>query len=105
METGKKFDSNVDTSFGHAEPISLVIGSGQTIRGWEEGLQLFGKGGKGTLYIPSLMGYGPPGKPPVIPAYAPLVFDVEVKDVSAAPPPQPQMNMQMPNQPNQAPGN
>ena len=79
LETGKKFDSNVDTTFGHAQPLQFVIGSGQTIRAWEEGFQFFGKGGKGTLYVPSLMGYGPPGKPPVIPAYAPLIFEVEVK--------------------------
>jgi hypothetical protein len=43
------------------------------------------------------MGYGPPGKPPVIPAYAPLIFEVEVTDVSTAPA-QPQMNMMDPRQ-------
>ncbi len=85
LETGVKFDSNVDTTFKHVEPFSFVIGSGQTIRAWEEAFQFFGKGGKGTMYVPSLMAYGPPGKPPVIPAYAPLVFEVEVKDMVAAP--------------------
>ena len=95
LETGKKFDSNVDTTFGHVQPLQFVIGSGQTIRAWEEGFQFFGKGGKGTLYVPSLMGYGPPGKPPVIPAYASLVFEVEVKDMMTAPA-QPQMNMMDP---------
>lgn len=115
LETGVKFDSNVDTSFGHAQPYSFVIGAGQTIRAWEEGFQYFGKGGKGTIYVPSLMGYGPPGKPPVIPAYAPLIFEVEVKDMITAPA-QPQMNMMDPRQgggnpqqqqgqPQQAPGN
>ncbi len=107
LENGKKFDSNVDTTFGHVQPFTFVIGSGQTIRAWEEGFQYFGKGGKGTIYVPSLMGYGPPGKPPVIPAYAPLVFEVEVKDMITAPP-QPQANMMDPRQqgqPQQAPGN
>ena len=95
LENDKKFDSNVDTSFGHVQPFSFVIGSGQTIRAWEEGFQYFGKGGKGTIYVPSLMGYGPPGKPPVIPAYAPLIFEVEVTDVVPAPA-QPQMSMMDP---------
>lgn len=98
LESGKKFDSNIDTSFGHSDPIKVVIGSGAVIRGWEEGLQKLGKGGKGTLYIPSLMGYGPPGKGPVIPPYAALKFDVEVVDINAAPAQAPidpnQMNME-----------
>ena len=85
LENDKAFDSNVDTSFGHAEPFKLVIGAGKTIKGWEEGLQKFGKGGKGTLYIPSLMGYGPPGQGGTIPPYATLKFDVEVLDINTNP--------------------
>jgi len=103
LEKGTKFDSNVDTTFGHVQPFKFVIGSGQTIRAWEEGFQYFGKGGKGTLYVPSLMAYGPPGKPPVIPAYAPLIFEVEVTDMNPAPAAiAPQMGQPNPGQ--QAPG-
>jgi FKBP-type peptidyl-prolyl cis-trans isomerase FkpA len=54
------------------------------IRGWTEGLQLFKQGGKGTLYIPGFLAYGnrpgPAGKP-----FAPLIFDVEVLEVSDKP--------------------
>ncbi len=85
LETGKAFDSNIDTAFGHAEPFKMIIGAGRTIRGWEEGLQKFGKGGKGTLYIPSLMGYGPPGQGGTIPPYSALKFDVEVVDINVNP--------------------
>lgn len=87
LENGKKFDSNIDTSFGHTEPIKLVLGTGGVIRGWEEGLVKFGKGGKGTMYIPSLMAYGPPGQAPAIPPYAALKFDIEVVDINTKPTP------------------
>jgi FKBP-type peptidyl-prolyl cis-trans isomerase len=39
-------------------------------------------GGKRRLYIPSSLGYGAKGSPPVIPASADLVFDVEVHGVT-----------------------
>lgn len=95
MEDGKVFDSNIDTAHGHVQPFSFVVGSGQTIPAWDEGFQYFGKGGKGTLYVPSLMGYGPGGRPPVIPPLANLVFEVEVTDVGA---PDPSTQQQPPQQ-------
>jgi FKBP-type peptidyl-prolyl cis-trans isomerase FkpA len=92
LENGKVFDSNIDTSFGHAQPFSFVLGARQTIQGWEEGLRSFGRGGKGNLYIPALMGYGPQGAPPTIPPYSPLKFEVEVTNIAEAPAqPAPQM--------------
>jgi FKBP-type peptidyl-prolyl cis-trans isomerase FkpA len=54
------------------------------IRGWTEGLQLFKQGGKGTIYIPGFLAYGPnPG--PAAKPYAPLLFDVEILEVSDKP--------------------
>jgi FKBP-type peptidyl-prolyl cis-trans isomerase FkpA len=94
LKTGKVFDSNVDTSFQHTQPFSFVIGTGQVIRGWDEGFQQLSKGGKANLYIPSLLGYGPPGNGQAIPPYAALKFVVEVLDISAAPPAQPQQQQQ-----------
>ncbi|HEX8461897.1 MAG TPA: FKBP-type peptidyl-prolyl cis-trans isomerase [Segetibacter sp.] len=93
METGKVFDSNTDSTFHHLEPLKFVVGAGRTIRGWEEGMQLLGNGGKGNIYIPSLLGYGPPGSPPAIPPYSNLKFAVEVKNVVMAPPPPPMQGM------------
>jgi FKBP-type peptidyl-prolyl cis-trans isomerase FkpA len=80
---GVKFDSNVDSAFGHADqPFSFALGTGQVIRGWDEGIAYFNKGAKGVLIIPSYLGYGenpPPGgkmnKNEI------LVFDVEVLDI------------------------
>ena len=86
LENGKVFDSNMDTSFHHMQPFSFTLGANQTIRGWEEGLLALNKGAKANLYIPSLLGYGPPGAPPAIPAYAPLKFEVEVLNIADAPP-------------------
>jgi len=85
LDNGKVFDSNMDTSFHHIQPFSFVLGAGQTIRGWEEGLLTLNKGAKGNIYIPSLLGYGPPGAPPAIPPYAPLKFEVQVLNIADAP--------------------
>ena len=48
-----------------------------------------------------MLGYGPNGSAPIIPAYASLVFDIEVLDVKIAPPPPPAMPGQMQQQPPQ----
>lgn len=82
---GKTFDSNIDPQFKHTEPLPFVIGAGQVIPGWDEGVALLNKGSKATLYIPSPLAYGPEGRAPMIPANAILMFDVEVKDIKDAP--------------------
>ena len=75
---GKVFDSNTDPKFGHVQPFQFQLGAGQVIRGWDEGVQLLQMGSKGTLYIPSALGYGPSGMGSAIPPNAVLIFDVEV---------------------------
>ncbi|MBL7696608.1 MAG: FKBP-type peptidyl-prolyl cis-trans isomerase [Chitinophagaceae bacterium] len=80
---GVVFDSNTDTTFGHAQPYSFTVGQRGAIEGWDDGMRLFGKGGKGRLYIPSILGYGanvPPGAK--FKAFENLIFDVEVLDVT-----------------------
>jgi FKBP-type peptidyl-prolyl cis-trans isomerase FkpA len=54
-------------------PLSNVI------PGWQEGIPLFKKGGKGTLLIPSYLAYGPQSVGS-IPANSPLIFDIELID-------------------------
>ncbi|WP_338762742.1 FKBP-type peptidyl-prolyl cis-trans isomerase [Bernardetia sp. ABR2-2B] len=71
--SGEKFDS----SFDRGEPFSFTVGGG-VISGWNEGIPLIGRGGKGTLYIPSHLGYGARGSGNVITPYSILVFRVEV---------------------------
>lgn len=83
---GNVFDSNTDTAFKHPEPFSVVIGKGNVIKGWDEGLQLTNKGAKMTLFIPSTLAYGSQDRSPQIPANSILIFDVEVLDVQDAAP-------------------
>jgi FKBP-type peptidyl-prolyl cis-trans isomerase len=90
---GTPFDSNVDPQFGHVSPFVFALGTGGVIKGWDEGIALFKKGGKGVLYIPSSLAYGERSPSPAIPASSVLVFDVEVVDAGAA---QPQMQMTAP---------
>lgn len=82
---GTKFDSNVDPSFGHTDPFQLVVGQGQVIRGWDDGLQMLKKGTKARLFIPSALGYGAMGSGDRIPPNSNLIFDVEILDVTTPP--------------------
>ncbi len=88
---GKKFDSNMDPQFQHVQPFSFVLGQHQVIPGWDEGVALMNKGAKGRLFIPSSLAYGPQDRSPAFGPNSVLVFDVEVRDIAANPPAQPQM--------------
>jgi FKBP-type peptidyl-prolyl cis-trans isomerase len=72
------------------EPIKFPVGDGGSIPGFEEGLMLFPKGTKATLIVPSKLAYGEQGSPPIAP-YTPLVFEIEVLNVTkgTTPPPPP----------------
>jgi len=82
---GTVFDSNVDSAFMHVQPFTFSVGQRQVIGGWDEGLMLLNKGSKATLYIPSGLAYGERSPSPKIPANGILIFDVEVKEIGAAP--------------------
>lgn len=66
------------------KPLNVRVGEGQVIPGWDIGLTYFGKGGSGTLYIPSYLGYGKSGKNNIKPDED-LIFDIEIVDVKNKP--------------------
>jgi FKBP-type peptidyl-prolyl cis-trans isomerase len=86
---GKAFDTNMDTSFHHTEPLEFMVGRGSMMAGFEEGLKGLHKGAKVNLYIPSVLAYGANGREPAIKPNESLVFQIEVLDVKdQAPAPQ-----------------
>lgn len=82
---GNVFDTNLDSSKGHTDPISVTVGEGQVIKGWDEGLPYFGKGAKGKILIPAMLAYGPRAMGADIPAFSNLIFDIEIVDVKEQP--------------------
>lgn len=78
--TGRFIDgTEFDSSIGK-KPIEFVLGQGQMIPGWEEGIAMMKEGGKAVLLIPSKLAYGDAGRDP-IPPFSPLVFEVELVKV------------------------
>ncbi len=74
LTDGKKFDSSRDRGQG----FTFKLGAGQVIEGWDKGVAGMKIGELRKLTIPAEMGYGSRGFPPVIPANATLVFEVEL---------------------------
>ena len=77
LTDGKKFDSSVGTG----KPFDFMLGGGQVIKGWDEGVAGMKVGGKRQLRIPPDLAYGAKGYPGVIPPSSTLIFDVQLVDV------------------------
>ena len=80
---GQLLDGTVfDSSYKRQQPIDFVLGQGQVIPGWDEGVLLLKVGDKARFVIPSDLAYGSRGAGGVIPPDAALIFDVELVAVS-----------------------
>lgn len=84
LQNGNVFDTNMDTSRHHTDPYLVNVGSNGpqgAIAGWQDALPYFGKGGKGKIFVPAFLGYGPSGRGPDLPPNSNMIFDIHVIDV------------------------
>jgi peptidylprolyl isomerase len=80
-KNGKEFDS----SWKRNEPFLFVIGTGEVIPGWDQGVVGMKVGGRRELVIPSALAYGKTGNPKIGPN-EPLIFVVDMlKSTNGAP--------------------
>lgn len=80
LANGQVFDASANHS---AEGFTFVLGAGQVIAGWDQGVAGMKVGGTRTLGIPANLGYGAQAVGP-IPANSPLFFEVQLVNVQKA---------------------
>jgi len=83
LTDGTVFDSNLAGQKKHGkeqQPFKFNVGTGQVIRGWDEGVLTMCKGEQAKLTIDAAYAYGKNGIKDVIPPNATLIFEVELLD-------------------------
>lgn len=77
LQDGTPFDNSYD----RGAPLQFMVGVGQVIAGFDEGLLTMAVGGKRRLLIPANLGYGARGAGSAIPPNADLIFDIELVSI------------------------
>ena len=77
---GEVIQTTFDKTDPNSKPMEFRVGEVGFIEGWNIGLSYFGKGGTGTIYIPSSKAFVNPNDPPEL-QLENLIFDIEVVDV------------------------
>ena len=75
---GTEFDASDKTK----DPVRMMLN--RVVKGWTEGLQLIGEGGKIELYIPAELGYGSRAMGEIGPNST-LIFDIDLVKVGKVP--------------------
>jgi peptidylprolyl isomerase len=78
---GYDSEKEFDSSWSRNEPLSLTLGSGGVIPGWEQGIGGMKVGGRRELIIPPNLAYGPSGYPPSIGPNETLIFVIDLLSV------------------------
>ena len=78
LTNGVKFDSSRDRE----QVFAFKLGVGQVIKGWDEALQLMDIGDKIRVILPYQLAYGEQGAGNNIPPFSPLVFEIELLDIT-----------------------
>lgn len=84
LEDGTKFDASYD----RGTPFKFQIGTGQVIKGWDQGLLDMCVGEKRKMVVPPHLGYGDNGAGDKIPGGATLYFEVELMTIGEGDKPQ-----------------
>ncbi|MBC7541835.1 MAG: FKBP-type peptidyl-prolyl cis-trans isomerase [Candidatus Sericytochromatia bacterium] len=82
LQSGSVFDSSVQRGVS----FEFIIGVGQVIKGWDEGVATMQAGGKRILTLPPTLAYGRRGAGGAIPPDSTLRFEVELLEVKSLPP-------------------
>jgi FKBP-type peptidyl-prolyl cis-trans isomerase len=77
LKNGAMFDSSIK----HGGTIKFVLGKGQVIKGWDEGVRGMRVGGERKLFVPPALGYGAAGHLPEVPPNSTLIFTVDLEGV------------------------
>lgn len=85
LSDGTRFASTHD----EGQPVAFVLGTGQVIDAWDEGLATMRAGGKRRLIVPAELGYGAEGRDRYVPPNTDVIFDIELQEIRDTPPPTP----------------